>query len=113
MTNEQTKKAKKKRLYSRKTLIKELEKLELVGHTDIARLLDWNTSKVATYILRNTLPEPVTEISGRPVWYKPEILQVAKQHGWPIHENNKEWRDKESAEDRKKRQDRKKHKVGA
>ena len=107
-------KEKKQRLYSRATLLKELEKLQLIGHTDIARLFDWNTSKVATYVLRNTLPEPVTEISGRPVWYKPDILKAARQHGWEVFEDNKEWKDKEPAEVREQRRlERKKQKVGA
>lgn len=99
MNNEQTKepkqkKAKKKRLYSHATLLKELEKLEIIGHSDIARLLNWNSSKVATYLLRNALPDPLTEISGRPVWYKPDIIKTAKQNGWKIYEDNDQWEEK-------------------
>lgn len=122
MTNEQMKeqKPKKKRQYSRKTLIKEIEKLELIGLTDIARLLDWNTSKVATYVLRGVIPDPLLEISGRPVWHKPEVLQAAKANKlkiWDLSED--EYEDKLSAEERTKRQlertgaEAKKHPVGA
>lgn len=102
--NQQEQKPKKKRQYSRETLIKELEKLELIGLTDIAKMLDWNTSKVATYITRLTLPEPLVEISGRPVWHKPEVLKTAKHHKWRIHEDNEElWEDKLSIEERTER----------
>lgn len=105
---------KKLRLYSRKTLLKELEKLQIIGVTDIARLFDWNTSKVATYVTRGTLPEPVTEISGRPVWYKPEVLKVAEEHGWKVYENNTDWNDKATTKERnQKRLEVKKQKVGA
>lgn len=96
MKNEQTKdqkpkKAKKERLYSHETLKKELDKLQIIGHSDIARLLNWKSSKVATYLLRNALPEPFTEISGRPVWYKPDIIKTAKQNGWKVYEDNEAW----------------------
>lgn len=104
--NQQETKPKKKRQYSKETLIKELEKLELIGLTDIAKLFDWNTSKVATYITRDTLPEKVTEISGRPVWHKPEVLKVASRQKWTIYEENDIWEDKISTEERKRRRKR-------
>lgn len=100
-SNEQ--KPKKERVYSHETLRKELAKLQLIGLTDIAKLFEWNTSKVATYIVRGSIPDPVTEISGRPVWHKPEILKVAKNQKWKVYEDNEIWKDKISPKEREER----------
>lgn len=83
----------KKRVMNRNTVKKRLDELELVGVIDIAKLLNWSAPKVTTYINRGKLPEAIAEISGRPVWYKPEIIKISEDQGWKIHEDNINWVD--------------------
>lgn len=84
---------KKHRIVNHSILKQKIDELQLVGVMDIAKLLNWSAPKVTTYMTRGKLPEPVTEISGRPVWYKPEIITAAEAQNWPIHENNLNWED--------------------
>ena len=72
-----------------KKLRKDLNKLELVGVADIAELFDWKMSKVAVYNGRGKLPEPIAEISGRPVWHKPHILDYAAAEGITVNTGKK------------------------
>jgi hypothetical protein len=93
----------KKRL-TQKTVIKKLEELELIGVTDITRLLHWGAPKITTYIKRGVLPEPIAEISGRPVWYMPDILDYAEMNGIPTYDINEEWEDPYKRNERKKKE---------
>lgn len=54
---------------------RQIEKMELVGMSDIARMLGWTTQKVSSYRSQNIkeFPEPITEIGGRPIWTKNQI----------------------------------------
>lgn len=60
-------------------------KLELVGVSDIARILDWPMSKVTSYRSRETLgngrsfPKPIGEVGGRPVWTRSQFTQLKEE----------------------------------
>lgn len=98
---------KKKRIMNHSTVVKRLEELELVGVLDIAKLLNWSAPKVTTYAARGKLPDPVGKISGRPVWYKQEIIQTAmeqKPEPWKIYEDNQDWEDPYKKEETKKKE---------
>jgi hypothetical protein len=56
------------------------KELDLVGISDIARLLGWPMSKVTSYRSRNTgigarFPEPLGEVGGRPVWTRSQFTE--------------------------------------
>lgn len=92
---------------NRETVAKRIVELELMGVKDIGEFLNWSAAKVATYHNRGYLPDPITTISGRPVWYKPEIVKAAleaKPQPWKMYENNEDYIDtvKEAEKDRKK-----------
>lgn len=61
---------------------KELIKLvmkELVGATDIAKMLNWDIRKVSAYKDRASFPSPIGEIGARPVWWRREIEEYKKR----------------------------------
>ena len=60
-----------KTAYNRKK--RQFKNLQLVGVTDIARMLDWEPKKVGVYMTRGKFPKPVGEVGGRPVWFKEQI----------------------------------------
>lgn len=53
--------------------IQQFKTLDLMGVKDIAEALDWSKAKVVVYTQRGKLPEPIGEVSGRPVWLGEEI----------------------------------------
>jgi hypothetical protein len=58
-----------------------LERLDLLGNSDVARLLGWTTSKVTIYMGRGILPAPITDIGGRPVWTRAQIERFKGKGG--------------------------------
>jgi hypothetical protein len=48
--------------------------LDLLGLTDIARLLDVAPATPKTWRYRGLLPEPYATVAGRPVWQRQQIL---------------------------------------
>lgn len=97
---------------NRETVAKRIVELELMGVKDISEFLNWSAAKVATYHNRGYLPDPITNISGRPVWYKPEIEKTAEQNKWKTYENNEDYVDTVKAAE-KERKELKKESVGA
>lgn len=60
---------------------KKFEDLDLVGVSDIAKILGWPMSKVTSYRSRNTgvggkFPEPIGEVGGRPVWLRSQFVEL-------------------------------------
>lgn len=58
-----------------------LEEMELLGNSDLAKILDWTMSKVTLYQQRGVLPAPITYIGGRPIWARIQIDKFIKQGG--------------------------------
>lgn len=59
------------------------QQLDLVGVSDIAKILGWKMSKVTSYRSRNTgvggqFPEPIGEVGGRPVWTRSQFQSIEK-----------------------------------
>jgi predicted DNA-binding transcriptional regulator AlpA len=62
--------------------IKELlGELDLVGNSDIVKMLGWSTSKVTNYYKRGILPQPLTTVGGRPVWARIQIQSFINKGG--------------------------------
>lgn len=57
------------------------EALELLGNADVAKTLGWSTSKVTNYTARGALPQPIGQVSGRPVWTKKQIDKYINGRG--------------------------------
>lgn len=53
----------------------------LLGVTDVAQELGWGKAKVSEYRRRGVLPEPATQIGGRPVWTKKQIEKFKREKG--------------------------------
>lgn len=55
---------------------------DLLGASDVARLLGWDVRKVSVYGSsgRSGFPTPVGQIGKRPVWYKGDIVRFKSQH---------------------------------
>jgi hypothetical protein len=62
---------KARNLYNRK--LRQFKALDLVGVTDIANMAGCPVTKVGTYIVRGKLPQPLGEVSGRPVWFREQV----------------------------------------
>lgn len=45
----------------------------LVGVKEASEILGWDRRKVSTYHLRGVLPEPVTNLSSGPIWFRKQI----------------------------------------
>jgi hypothetical protein len=58
----------------------DIEKLlpQLLGVSDVAKLLGWQNKKVSVYKERKSFPDPIGEIGGRPVWWKEDIVKYQK-----------------------------------
>lgn len=54
---------------------------QLLGVTDVAEELGWGKGKVSEYRRRGVLPEPATQIGGRPVWTKGQIDKFKQEKG--------------------------------
>jgi hypothetical protein len=84
---------KQKRLQTN-TVEKKLKELEIVGIKDISEMLHWGAPKVTTYISRDKhFPQQVGEVSGRPVWYKPDVIEWARSKGHKLYESVEDWED--------------------
>ena len=56
--------------------------MNIVGVAEVAKILEWDKRKVATYIKRGKLPPPATRLKSGPIWDK-EVIEEYKK-------NNKE-----------------------
>lgn len=54
-----------------------LDPADLLGTTEVARLLDWDRRKVATYHGRGLLPKPVADLAATPIWRRQDIAIYA------------------------------------
>lgn len=51
---------------------------QLMGLSDVAKVFGWTNGKTSMYNKRGTIPKPVGEIGGRPVWWKDDVLEYKK-----------------------------------
>jgi 16S rRNA C967 or C1407 C5-methylase (RsmB/RsmF family) len=47
----------------------------LVGVAEAAEIMGWDKRRVATYIRRESFPEPLAELAGGRVWAREDIVQ--------------------------------------
>lgn len=57
---------------------RQFKALDLIGVSDIAKMAGCPNSKVTIYVQRGILPEPIGEVSGRPVWMKAQVEPYIK-----------------------------------
>ncbi|MFD1674117.1 hypothetical protein [Alicyclobacillus fodiniaquatilis] len=51
----------------------------LVGLAEVAEILDWDRRKVATYIKRGSLPEPIQRLRSGPIWTRKQIAEYQER----------------------------------
>jgi hypothetical protein len=64
--------------YNRKK--RQFKEMQLVGVSDIAKIMGWTNSKTSLYYQRGKLPAPIGEVGGRPVWLKDSILPYVSEY---------------------------------
>ena len=58
---------------------RQFKEMDLVGISDIARMLGWELKKATLYKTRGKFPEPLGEVGGRPVWFRAQVAPVVKK----------------------------------
>jgi hypothetical protein len=53
---------------------------DLIGSTEVAKILGWDRRKVSVYHGRGVLPAPVRELASGPVWRRQDIERYAVEH---------------------------------
>lgn len=53
----------------------------LLGSSDVARILGWDVRKVSAYRGKGLIPAPVATIGGRPAWDPEDIQKHAREKG--------------------------------
>jgi len=51
----------------------------LVGLAEVAEILGWDRRKVATYIKRGNLPEPIQRLRSGPIWTRKQIEEYQRR----------------------------------
>lgn len=57
-----------------------LDPPRLYGVNDVAETLEWSKQRVHMYMKRGILPEPITQVGGRPAWTKQQIDRFKKMN---------------------------------
>lgn len=54
---------------------------ELLGSSDVARILGWDVRKVSAYRGKGLIPAPAATVGGRPAWRREDIERYAREKG--------------------------------